>query len=497
MIKESGFLSGTREVQSEWKISRGLWNLFRPEENHRQLRSEFFSDYESRAMIHSKKHLLFIAYYFPPLASGGTLRATKFVKYLPRFGYLPHVLTVKNPHHLVFDFELGRQIPHGVPVHRTFAVLPARFFRKLFHHAPEKPRNSLRNKLGWHSIIQWLKEAVYTFFFIPDELIGWLPFAVWRGMKILCQHRGMVIFSTSPPNSTHLIAWMLKKISRRSWIADFRDRWDQYPDTYNPWDVHWKVKLDRFFEQMVLTSADRIVVISRRMKEQLCRRYTRLNEQKIQVIPNGYDPEDFPCAPSLSFSLEKHCILLHAGTVSVWRFYPAFFHCFKELCQENPEFHRSMRIQLMGLVFSPVWDEIEGLSLNSHIAVHPHRPYREILRWMRSAEYLLLWVGDLPGVENALAAKLFDYIGAGRPILALAPEGESADLIRRYGLGLVAHPQDRKAIRNMLQSAFIAWKQGGMAYNPPIAELQRQFDRKNLTKKLCYILDEFYVAPES
>ena len=40
--------------------------------------------------------VLMIAYYFPPMGGAGVQRTLKFVKYLPEFGWQPHVLTVRD-----------------------------------------------------------------------------------------------------------------------------------------------------------------------------------------------------------------------------------------------------------------------------------------------------------------------------------------------------------------------------------------------------------------
>ena len=84
------------------------------------------------------KRVLIIAYYFPPLGGGGTLRTLKFVKYLSQFGWIPEVLTVKNAHYLVNDENLQIQIPTEVVVHRTEAFLPGRFFRRVLKYDQNK-----------------------------------------------------------------------------------------------------------------------------------------------------------------------------------------------------------------------------------------------------------------------------------------------------------------------------------------------------------------------
>lgn len=437
-----------------------------------------------------KKNILFIAYYFPPIASGGTLRSLKFVKYLSRYAWQPHVLTVRNPHHLSYDFDLVKQIPSDIPVQRTFSLLPGRFFRRRLHYDATAGKNDATGRDSvLKTIFLFLKNWFYSLFFIPDEQIGWLPFALFRGWRMIRKNRIRIVLSTSPPNSCHLIAYWLKKITGVLWVADFRDLWDQYRYDYNPFRLRWKVKTNAFLERIVLSACDRIVVISEVMKRQLMEKYPQLPDGKINVIYNGFDPEDF-LAEFPEVRTHDQCIILHTGTVSAWRNPTTFLRVFRQLCDENEDFNNQVKIRFQGLVFPEVRREIEKLALQAHVSFLPHQPYAKNIAKLRQADYLLLIVGDLPQAANALAVKLFDYIGAGRPIMALAPAGETERVIRKYRLGLVADPNDAAQIRAMLLSAYKNWQKGTIPGSAKRNAVKKRFDRRRLTGELSAVFDE-------
>ncbi len=439
---------------------------------------------------HMKKQFLMIAYYFPPLGGGGTLRTLKYVKYLPQYGWLPEVLTVKNPHYLVMNPELSRNVPPEVFVHRTSAFLPGRFFRRLLSYdqaiqdddvLPSKA--TLRNRF-----FAVIKGWIYTLFFVPDEYIGWLPFSVVVGLRLIKKRKLSVIYTTSPPNSLHLIGFLLKKIFPIRWIADFRDLWDQYPDSYNPYYVRWKTSLDKFFEHLVLRSADRIILVSEIMKRQLLQKYPDIASEKYKVITNGFDPDDFKDVQP-GQAEPSHFTILHTGTLFSWRRSTCLFETFSSLLDSVPEFSAHVKLRLMGIVHQDVRREIARHQLNPAVEIIPYQPYNEMIRQLKSADYLLLIIGNQPKAANVLTLKLFDYIGAQKPILALAPDGEVSRLIRTHKLGLVARPDDHEEIRKMFLFAFHAWQSN----RSPVPEdnfnkIMPVFDRRNLTGRLANVL---------
>ncbi len=396
-------------------------------------------------------------------------------------------MTVQDAYHLILDPALQAQIPREAEVIRTPAILPGRFFRRLLRYGGSAPDRS--NGRGT-APPGWLKSWFYTLFFLPDEFVGWLPFAVWRAKRLIRERKMDIIYSSAPPNSTHLIAMLLKKLTGVPWVADFRDLWDQYPHSYNPFGLRWKKALDRFLERRVVQTADHVIVISETMKQPLLATTPELNPEKCTVITNGFDPEDFNCAGGAPERKgENVCQIIHSGTLFPWRKTDALLAALRNLDARMPGVAAKVRLQFMGIVHDGLHREIAKYGLENRVEILPHESYAGMVSRLRAADYALLIVGDLPHNANALALKLFDYIGAGKPILALAPEGEARRLILKHRIGFVAPDHDPEEITAMLQRALAAWEKNRDQFSHNLRKMQNEFDRKNLTRKLTKILE--------
>ncbi|MDZ7268257.1 MAG: glycosyltransferase [candidate division KSB1 bacterium] len=386
------------------------------------------------------KRVLVVAYYFPPLGGGGTQRTLKFVRYLPEFGWQPHLLTVRQPHHLVRDDSLLQEVPRDLPVTATSAMLPARFLRKATGHQAGMPREGGR---PWWRMLAWLKNLLFTCAFIPDEYAGWVPAAVAAGKRLLRQSEFALIYSSGPPNATHVIARLLSQRTGLPWVADLRDLWDQYPDSYNPWRWRWRARLDDWLEKKVLGAAQHLVVVSLEMQQHLLQKGVAARREQITVITNGYDPADFAALPAPK--PPDRFTIVHSGTLYTWRSIHPFLAAWQRLPQ--PEL---LRLELLGIVPQADRHAMQASGLAGYIDLRAYLPYRETLRHLRDADALLLLIGKQPHATNVLTSKLFDYIGAQRPILALGPAGAARRLIEQEKLGVALAEEDTPAIAAVL-----------------------------------------------
>lgn len=420
-------------------------------------------------------NVLIIAYYFPPLGGGGTQRTLKFVRYLPEFGWQPHLLTVRDPHHLMHDDSLLHQVPHELAVTRTPALLPARFLRKALGHRAGMPRagNSRGRRLR-----AGVQNLVFTCAFIPDEYIGWLPFAVRAGKRIVQQNKIDVIYSSGPPNTAHVIAQRLSHHTGLPWAADLRDLWDQYPESYNPWNLRWRTKLDDDLEKKVLRQAQQIIVVSDDMRRHLLKKIPELSPEQIHLITNGFDPADYEKA--LPRPSPDRFTLVHSGTLFRWRSLQPFLAAMQRLKTKAP----LLKLKLLGVVPHADHRAIQNSGLSQQIEVFGYLPYRESLRHLVEADALLLLIGNLPHAANMLTSKLFDYIGAQRPILALGPPGMARTLIEHENLGFAFAEDDTQAIAATLQNWMAQKANGGIAFH---ARPHTKYQRRQLTATLAQV----------
>ena len=173
----------------------------------------------------SKKFLV-IAYYFPPLGGGGVQRTTKFVRYLPDFDWEPIVLTIDDPAYSIFDNSLLDELPPDLSVYRTKAFQPTKLYFKMKQRqtALDTPSPSSSKKPALSLVSKRLRNlgvGILNWLLIPDDKIGWVPYALREAHKIIKHHQPSLIYTTSAPFSAHIIGARLAKLTGLPWVADF------------------------------------------------------------------------------------------------------------------------------------------------------------------------------------------------------------------------------------------------------------------------------------
>lgn len=425
--------------------------------------------------------VLIVAYYFPPLGGGGTQRTLKFMRYLPDFRWEPHVLTVQNSRYLVYDESLAGQLNPAARVLRTRAMLPARFARRFAGHDPAAARN---DRLPGRGLLSRLKKYFYTLVFMPDEYIGWYPFALREGLACIEDNQIDIVLSTGPPNTCHLIGRALAKKAGLPWVADLRDLWDMYPDNCNPFRWRWRQQLDDRMERAVLQDAARIIVVSRGMRLHLLHKIPALKPKRLHVITNGFDPDDFgTIRPPAG---EKHFKIVHAGTLFPWRPLRPVLLVLQRLFAQHPEFKSWVRLELLGLIPASDRVAIRETRLAENVEILNYQSYHETLRHLAAADLLLLLVGNIPHARVMIPGKLFDYFGAGRPILAIGPEGDATRLLREEKSGVAFRADQTEKMARFL-AAWLRRVQDKQVIFPQ--KVYEKYQRRYLTGKLAEILN--------
>jgi glycosyltransferase involved in cell wall biosynthesis len=407
------------------------------------------------------KKLLFITYYYPPAGGGGVQRAAKFAKYLPLFGWQPVVLTVAPQVYSITDESLLSDVPADLQVIRPAAL-------------------QLPQSLPWR-IRNWLAR----WFLLVDEQAGWIPGALRSGKQILGSDDIQAIYSTSTPYSAHLIARQLKLSSQLPWLADFRDPWitNLSADYPTAWHLRWNEQQ----EAQVVREANVVVSVSAPMQQAFRERYTSLPAEKFQLITNGFDLQDFLNASKLQLEKDVFEILYAGSFYGKHRTPLAFFQGLKLALPSIPA--GRMRVTLCGNLSPSISQLITHFALQDTVQVTGYLSHQQTIQRLVSAGALLLIIGEGPGSQAVLTGKIFEYLAAQKPILALAPDGAASELIRTARAGLVVPPHDSAAISQAILSLYGQW-QDGRAEMKISPEWLAQYERKNLTEKLALLLDE-------
>lgn len=440
----------------------------------------------SRMNERMKHKVLMIAYSFPPRGGGGVQRTLKFVKYLRLFDWEPVVLTVKSRQHELWDDSMIEEIPEGVSTYRTFAVDPLNMYQYFKRWPAPRSFSHAGSTYGKDTgdLLRVMKDIVHCLS-VPDTQIGWLPFAVLKGKKIIETENIDCLYSTSAPATAHLIALCLKRWKNLPWVADFRDAWEQHPFAVYQWKL--RLKVEERLERAVLQTADRLVTVTSPIAEAMSRKNSQAVQNKFSVITNGYDENDFRDLPLANKTEPDKFTIVYTGSFYDLRTPRFFLEAMKRLLIEKP----LLRDQIEA-VFAGRWEEkdkemIGYMGLEDVVKMKGYVTHDESLHLLNNGTALLLiLVSNEVGVYTG---KIFEYLAVKKPILALVPSsGIAADLIRETKSGIVVDSEDVNAIKNAIFDMYSEYKKGTLAVRNNDSIIQ-QYERKNLTQQLATLFD--------
>jgi len=422
-----------------------------------------------------EKRVLILAYYFPPLGMGGVQRVTKFVKYLPLFGWKPYVLTVKEVEYLAKDSSLLEDIPHKAKIIRTGSFDPLRIWFIL--------KNIFKTKGGKSKPIKEHfsgKRGLFSRVFFPDNKIGWIPFALMKGLTLCRRERFDLIFSSSPPPSLHLTGYLLKLLTTIPWIADFRDPWTGYKLESFPTPFHLSLK--KRMERLIVNNADRVITANPAIAREFETQHSQAKD--ICMISQGYDEEDFRIPQS---SLSEIFTIGYLGTFSPDCDPEPFFAALGRLIDRGMIPKEKVKFVHVGLSVGIDLDFlVEKHKLKEVIQQKGYLPHRDALKQLKDASILLLITSDNPLI---FPAKVFEYLAFKKPILGLVPqESEAGKLISKMKLGRVSSPEDRNGIAEALFYYFSNFEKRTFPL-PPNEQRIKKFERKYLTSELASLFD--------
>ncbi len=432
--------------------------------------------------------VLFISYLFPPAAGGGVQRSSKFVKYLPQFGWNPIVLTVKEPYDFYRDEEMMTDVQGKCVIIRTFSIEPMKWVRKILKkRSQSKVKAASLKSIHKKSLKPGFLVKLKTYILVPDNEILWLPFAVWRGWKVIKKERPSLIYSTASPFTDHLIALLLAKLSGLPWVADFRDLWVDRPNFPKN---RWRLFIDRKLEKMVIQRADHVLAATSLMAEHFAQLY---QGTKFTSITNGYDEDDFKNTINLS-AVENEFTITYTGIFNKEQNPQKFFDAVQKAMHKRDNIKKHLKLRIVGQLDNPGDFEnmiyFEKLGLNKYSELIPYLPHKQVIIEMCRATVLLLLVGEYPFNEGILTGKIFEYLRSGRPILAaVPPNGLAADVIKDTNSGLVVSIENVEEISSGILTLYDMFTSNKLESSFKRVGIEN-YSRKNLTKKLSEIFSQ-------
>lgn len=438
----------------------------------------------------STKNVLIVAYEFPPKGGSGVQRVVKWAKFLPKYGWRAHILTAKDIPSGMYDETLLAEVPPESRIEATFSLEPTRLYRAVSKLKPRRAGGGASGgpggggKRGATNLPNWAIRLFQLPFF-PDEKIGWLPYAVAAGMRLIETESIAAIISTSPPATSHLVGRALHRRSGLPWLADFRDPW--VGNTFKAPITPLHAAADRRLEARAVGAADIVTSANEATTEAFRKRYPAW-AGRFHTLTNGFDPDDFKGLPPVPLD-ETGFNIVYSGTFYGERNPRTFLSALAELCAEDAALAEAVRVYFVGPTDPETDRLIKESGLGERVTQTGYVSHKESVAYLMSAAVLLLIVS--PGAESRghLAGKVFEYLGAGKPILALVGEGEAAALIREAGAGPVVDPREAPAIKEAISGLFQAYRAGTSAFESK-AEVVARCDRRDITGRLAGFLDE-------
>lgn len=423
------------------------------------------------------KKALIICYYWPPAGGPGVQRWLKFVKYLREFDIEPVVYIPENPHYPIEDESLVAEIPNGI------SVIKKRIFEPYGIAATFSKSNTRQFSSGIiktetkQSVLQRFMLFIRGNFFIPDARKFWINPSVKYLLNYLKANPVDCIITTGPPHSLHLIGYKLKRKTGLPWLADFRDPWTEI-------GYQKKLKLTRFaqkkhqrLEEMVLNDADHILVTSFATQSLL----EAKTSKPVSCITNGFDEEALP-----DVALDKKFSIAHIGSLLEDRNPKVLWEVLSELKAEIPGFESDLEIHLAGRISAAVIESINAEGLKNQFVFHDYIAHQEALRMQRRSQILLLIEIDSLETQLIIPGKLFEYLAAKRPIIAIGPkESDVKTILENTKAGAYFQYSHKARLKNELLDLYQNFRSKGIGKRATDLE---PYTRRNLSSQLAAIL---------
>jgi glycosyltransferase involved in cell wall biosynthesis len=421
------------------------------------------------------KRLLAMAYFFPPLAGGGVHRVLSFARHLPEHGWAVTVVCAGEDDYWVRDDSLLARVPEGTEVIRVPGGSALSAWLKMRGGGTGRRRGG--QFAGLRALANW--------WLLPDSYVGWSRKARAAAQRRIRAGGIDVLLSTSPPDSVHLGAADVAAHEHLPWVADFRDPWTGLGWFTPP--TPWHRARQLAMEKRVLERADLVLTASRTHFDTLgFTPGTRV--RRAEHLPNGFEPAAAASGAGAEIDAE-HFRLVFTGTLNLMEDAGTLLEAVYEMLAKVPEARRRLRVELAGPYDVDYEDRAEALGLKGIVRFPGALTHAQARALQRSADALLLWRPRGQGFRAMVPGKLYEYLDAGRPIIALLPaDDEAAGLVERSG-GTVLAPNARAALARELETRYMAWKERGRIADARPAWLD-EHARERLAARLAGWLDE-------
>ena len=417
------------------------------------------------------KKVLIITYYWPPSGGPGVQRVLKFCKYLPKYGWQPVILTVKDGEYPARDETLlSESIDMETHLSDAFSFYSIFNWITGNNSVPTHQLSKSKDDTLFTKLARWIRYNLV----IPDGRIGWYSGAVKKGKELLDNQNFDLIFSSGPPHSVHLIGRKLAKVSHVKWVADFRDPWtDRFYYLENPRNslTTW---IDGLLEKKVLNDCNGLITVSTGFESLLNDRLPI--KSKSTVIYNGFDQDDFS-RKSKERKSRDQIVISHTGSLSMSQNPLGLFESVKN--HNDSSGGSKITIQLVGSVHPNILDTIQRLNIQQYVSILAYQPHQKAIQILVDSDFIFLVVPNQDKNKGIIPGKIFEYFKCQSEIILIGNErSEAALLSKELGYQNIFEINEKFDFNNLTINQSLD------------QESTSKFERKNLTASLAQVFDE-------
>jgi glycosyltransferase involved in cell wall biosynthesis len=423
-------------------------------------------------------NVLVIAYYFPPMGLSGVQRTLKFVKYMPDFNWQPTVITTGKTTYFAYDENMLKELKDkNIEIIRTEAFDPNTVLSII--GSKKAPRESIRR------VLNHISQTI----FIPDNKKSWAKKALKEADKLISERKFDAVFVTAPPFSAFSEIAKLKEKHNIPIVFDYRDLWYEsyfaYYLTHAHKFIHYKL------EYAALKAADKVTVTNRKIKEKLLKDYPFLKHDDVIIVRHGYDKADFEGLTPIKKENEK-LLITHSGNFIEYTTPEFILKALRQLVVENPEIASDIEFHFVGIM-DPIFIKlIKRLGLQTIVKVYGYVEHSEAVRKIISSDVLWFMISERKNINAILPGKVFEYVGARKPIFANLPEGAAKIVLDEYGASYTTVPDDVNEIKEKIVEIYKDYKNNKLPV--PDEEYVIKHERKRLTEELTKVFQ--FIMPD-
>ena len=415
------------------------------------------------------KKLLFITYFWPPSGKATLHWPLKIIKHLPEFGWQPSVLTAEEDSFSYKDGSLIKEVNPDLQVFKSKSVEPFDLYKKFTGKKKDEPliaseTISSENQNIAHKLSMWIRFNI----FIPDARVGWLLSAVPKGKEILANNNFDSVISLGPPHSTHLVGYRLSKKFKLPFVPVLIDPWVDIVYYKSAKRSQASIKVDNYLERKVLKYASKVIFVTKSTQEDYIKKYSFLDKKSF-VLYWGYNEDAFQNQFE-NYSTDEE-VITHAGNIFDYQNPSGLWKRIRKEIDSG----RKIKLKFIGTVSPLIKKEIENNGLNEITEYLGFLPYSKMIEELKKSSYLLVCASE----KRHVPGKLFEYLRAGKPILAFGNDNEEVkSIIMEANAGLLfRYDEDSKEFFEKASS-----------FKTDMNYINR-FDRRNITKEMTKILD--------